>query len=100
MLVTKHLQRSFRTPGRDRTGTSSHSLVFETNASTNSATGAKGHAKVRKVIDSGANFSYYRIGYFLPGAPLKFCGKREPGERFCRFGGSPWLWFLSENSNR
>jgi hypothetical protein len=36
----------------------------------------------------------------LPGAPLKFCGKRVPGERFCRFGGSPGLWFLSENSNR
>jgi hypothetical protein len=36
----------------------------------------------------------------LPGAPLKFCGKWEPGERFCRFGGSLELWFLSENSNR
>lgn len=75
----KALTEVFRTPGRDRTGTSSHSLVFETNASTNSATGAKGHAKVRKVIDSGANFSRHRIGYFLQGVPVRCCGKGVAG---------------------
>lgn len=34
--------RTFCTPGRNRTGTNSRSSVFETDASTNSATGAGG----------------------------------------------------------
>lgn len=35
----------FCTPGRNRTGTNSRSSVFETDASTNSATGANGDCK-------------------------------------------------------
>ena len=48
----------FRTRGRDRTGTSVTSLVFETSASTNSATRAYAAARIHFQVNS-------RISYLL-----------------------------------
>ena len=44
----------FCTPGRNRTGTNSHSSVFETDASTNSATGANGDMRFQNL-----DYRYY-----------------------------------------
>lgn len=51
------ITRDYRTRGRDRTGTSVTSLVFETNASTNSATRASGLKKGSQIYTNYLNTS-------------------------------------------
>ncbi len=75
------------TPGRDRTGTSSHSSVFETDASTNSATGANGTQRYEKLFIPERFYKCPdRIVFKTAKTPLLFLYYKLTALQYCSAG--------------